>query len=157
MSKNLEFCDGVYHLHIKLSGIPENIMLFHHVMASVESDWPWLSLTKTHITMMMCQECHGVTIQNPRVAPQDIKAAAMQCGVKCKIYQYAPGDKCKSRVKMYISPCDRSKLYTCKPSRISFVAGNVIIDGTVADDDEGEETVEEGLAVVTPESQILVN
>lgn len=175
MSKFVDYASGPYHVTFKLRGTPESIELFHALVRRCESSWPWgpsmfqgnSAYSYIHTRQIpACSKCKGVIINSPRIAPQDIKAAAVQAKVNIKIFHYAQGEKCtgeghgttmnhRELVSMKNSPL----LYSAKPKRIRIHKGEVFVEpqpvskhaiidaiafaaseGSVDDEDGGTET-----------------
>lgn len=132
MSTTYEYAKGQYHIHVKLKGEESKIHIFHSIIEKCDGAWPW-GATKYNGSVSVCRKCKGFVLSNPRIAPQDIKAAAEQAGVAVKIYVFSPQNHCFSIEEwkhIETIPRDSAKaLYSHKPKRIT-VLGNKIYIGT---------------------------
>lgn len=127
MSTSYETASGQFHVQVKLHGDERKIQLFHKILHDIESDWAF-HRTKWSIRFQhrisVCPVCKGIVLNNPRIAPPDIKALAAQVGVGCKIYTFAKAQRCGSDgICEYIERKDRAVLYSHKPGRINLSEG----------------------------------
>jgi len=128
MGMNYDYGHGRFHIGIKVSGGPDNVRLFHAICGECDSDWPWWSRYQRNPTVKVCSECSGGVINNPRIAPQDLKAAAHQAKVNLKVYSYSPESKCPNHMVCHVPFDEGQKMYTVKPSRVIAWRGTVYID-----------------------------
>ena len=125
MSTQYQTATGCYHVQVKLHGSPERIRLFHAILREIESDWCFHARQphEQNRMILVCKICRGIRISNTRLAPQDIKAAAAQCGIGCKINNFAKEDKCGDfatrGVGEYVDRQYASVLWSHKPGRIN--------------------------------------
>ncbi len=83
------------HLTVEiLHGPMLSVPLMHHVLYRCDPDWPYCGPFGEQWRFRVCAKCGGRIYRNPRLVPEDIKAAARQCGVKLKVRRYAPKGKC---------------------------------------------------------------
>lgn len=132
MSKVYEYARGQYHIHVKLSGEPDKITLFHSVMEKIDGAWPWgVSRTAGGSSISVCRKCKGFLLSNPRFAPQDLKACAQQCGVRIRIYVFSPQENCfisdEFRHTERVERKAAMVLTDHKPKRLTILAGKIYI------------------------------
>lgn len=132
MSTTYEHIPGAFHLQLRIGGhaTPENIDLFHAILARIDSEWPWRHFRSTHVAV--CDSCLGVVFNNPRIAPCDIKSAGRQAGLKVKIYKYSPAHKCNpspghTPVIKIIDQSDATLFYRYRTSRLRLEGCKVIL------------------------------
>ena len=124
MSTQYQYAPGRFHIQVKLHGDPKRILLFHAILRDIESDWCFYrrhSNNNYSDRIVVCKLCKGIIINNTRLAPQDIKAAATQCGIGCKIYNFAKEEKCGNGTTRGTESIDREYaevLWSHKPGRI---------------------------------------
>lgn len=125
MGTTYQSAPGRWHVQIKLHGDPDRIRLFHAILKDIETDWAFhkpYSHRYYSDTLSVCRVCRGITISNTRITPQDIKSAAAQVGIGCKIYNFAKEDHCGScQARGSAEMVDRKYaevLYSHKPGRI---------------------------------------
>jgi len=84
-------------VHVVLSirkGAAQDIEKFHKLLFWIDPDWPFVGRPEEYRKRRVCKVCRGRCYERPRLVPEDIKAAARQCGIKVKIKQYRCGTKC---------------------------------------------------------------
>jgi hypothetical protein len=87
--------DTDVHLKIDIvAGRDEDIEKFLFMCHHLDPDWPLWGQWDKAVKRRICTKCGGRLYQNPALGPQDIKAAARQCGVNVKIRQFAPCARC---------------------------------------------------------------
>jgi hypothetical protein len=131
MSTQYQTAAGAWHVQVKLYGDERKIKLFHAILREIETDWVFHNKYNypNHYLrrIKVCPRCKGIVLTNTRLAPSDIKAAAAQVGIGCKIYNFAKEARCgepKDRgVFEYVESKYASVLYSHKPKRINIAEG----------------------------------
>lgn len=91
MSTDNTVVSGYYHINIRLKGELAKKRLFLSILQMCDADFPFKSLAGAQL----CENCMGLVWQHPRLNPADIKAAARQAGINCKIRRFIPEKVCK--------------------------------------------------------------
>jgi hypothetical protein len=85
-----------YHIRLRLKGSNQAKNEFNQLLKFCDTDWPYLNDPNEIIEDGgQCTRCGGMVYHRPMLAPQDIKAAAKQAGLrKVRIDKFAPATKC---------------------------------------------------------------
>ena len=88
------------HIIIKLKGQMERQVLFHRLLRSIDSDWPYGDYQEGFAkgkSYKECEVCGGMVYHAPRFTPGELKAAGKQCRVRVKIRQYCTPETCAKK------------------------------------------------------------
>jgi len=146
MALTRESAMGSYHVSLRTWGTPIQIEVFHAILETCESSWPFkaqgISLPGFYrsdsCSFRVCDVCMGAIVYSPSIGPADIRAAARQAGIHVKVDRFCKDDACIPNGTNYcptsgISQAEARRLCQHKAKKIRIEAGWVLV---------GNETVE---------------
>ena len=150
MSSAADYTWGTFHICLRAKGDQKRVELFHAVMVKCDADWPFRSFRQGSRTRI-CEKCKGGVVTNPRFGPEDIKAAAKQCGIVAKVDRFFHEENCYngsvSPTIIYFMRDEADKLLKMKAKNVVIEGSSIrhkseVLDGAMEEDvaDDSSET-----------------